>query len=308
MPTYHLANVVDDYLMKISHVIRGEEWLPSAPFHILLYKALGWESSMPEFAHLPLLLKPSGKGKLSKRDGDKLGFSVFPLEWMDVKENTYSSGYREDGYLPEAFINFIALLGWSPGYEQEIFSMNELIENFSLENISKSGAKFDIEKVKWYNQQYLKLLSNKDLSVFLLDQLKAKNIECSQEKAEQICYLMKERITFSTQIWTNTKYFFQSPQEFDRKVIKKRWNEQVATVFVDYVNALQELNNFNAHTAKETLNTTLEKHELNIGRIMQVLRVSITGLGAGPDLMPIMEIIGKEFVIDRINSFLKQHS
>src|SRR5688572_19828613 len=218
MPTYHLANIVDDHLMGITHVIRGEEWLPSAPLHVLLYRYFGWEDTMPEFAHLPLLLKPDGNGKLSKRDGDKFGFPVFPLQWTDPFTNETSMGYRESGYLPDAFVNFLAFLGWNPGTQQEIFSMQELIEAFSVERIGKSGTKFDQAKVKWYNEQYLRALPNHELAKFLLQATEEHGVSCTPEKAEQIVAVMKERVSFPQEFWREAAYFFVAPQQYNEQV------------------------------------------------------------------------------------------
>src|SRR6478609_4494793 len=246
MPTYHLANVVDDYLMKISHVIRGEEWLPSAPLHVLLYKFLGWEKEMPEFAHLPLLLKADGNGKLSKRDADKAGFPIFPINWTDPKTNEFSVGFRENGYLPEALLNFLAFLGWNPGTEQEIFSMKELIEAFTIERIGKAGAKFDIHKAQWFNQQYLRAKSNDELANYLLSSLKEKSIECSEEKASKICSALKERVTFPKDFWEQGKFFFIAPTQFDDQVISKKWNEETVKFLSAYSEELKSLSSITA--------------------------------------------------------------
>ncbi len=304
MPTYHLANVVDDHLMEISHVIRGEEWLPSAPLHVLLYQYFGWQDSMPQFAHLPLLLKPDGNGKLSKRDADKHGYPVFPLDWIDPKTLELSMGFREKGYLPEALTNFLAMLGWNPGTEQELFTLDELIEIFSVERINKSGAKFDIEKGKWFNQQYLKNIDNDKLAVGLLDLLKEKNIDCSRENASSICGLLKERVTFPWEFWSNGQYFFFGPEEYDRKVIKKKWNDEVKLILGEYKNALDDVDHLSHESALQILNIVLEKNGIGLGRVMQALRVVITGLGGGPDLMKIMELIGREEVVNRIEKAL----
>src|SRR5574343_23277 len=252
MPTYHLANVVDDYLMNISHVIRDEEWLPSAPLHVLLYRYLGWEEVMPQFAHLPLLLKPDGNGKLSKRDGDRLGFPVFPLEWKDPFSGEISSGYREKGYIPEAFVNMLALLGWNPGTTQEIFSMDELVEAFTVERISKSGAKFDAAKTKWFNQQYLRSKSNADLADIFLAELNEKGISTDKNYVEQVCALVKEKAQFSNEFWSLASYFFEEPTAFDAEVIKKRWKDQAPDFIGAFTNALASLEDF-SHTSIENL-------------------------------------------------------
>ncbi len=305
MPTYHLANVVDDYLMKISHVIRGEEWLPSAPLHVLLYKYLGWENQMPQFAHLPLLLKPDGNGKLSKRDADKMGFPIFPLNWIDPLTGEQAKGYKESGYLPEALINFLAFLGWNPGTTQEIFSMNQLIETFTIERIGKAGAKFDILKAQWFNQQYLKAKSDEELTPYLLDSLAAEKIECSHEKALKICIVMKERVTFPQDFWLQGKFFFQAPTSFDEQVIAKKWNDETVKVLAAYRDELGKLAVVTSDVAKSTLETVTAKLGIATGKILQPLRVSITGGASGPDLMITMEILGREEVMSRIEYALK---
>ncbi|MDX5348011.1 MAG: glutamate--tRNA ligase, partial [Hymenobacteraceae bacterium] len=306
MPTYHLANIVDDHLMGITHVIRGEEWLPSAPLHVLLYRYLGWEDTMPQFAHLPLLLKPDGNGKLSKRDGDKLGFPVFPLNWNDPNSGELSSGYREAGYMPEAFINFLALLGWNPGTQQEIFSMQELIDAFSIERIGKSGTRFDIQKARWFNEQYLRAKPNEELAHYLLGALHEHGMDCPLEKAEKIVGLMKERVTFPQDFWREAAYFFVAPTEYNEKVASKKWNAQVASVFEEYKNELATLEPFTAVTVKETLMNLLEKHGMKIGQVMQALRLAVTGLEAGPDLMEIIEVIGRDETTRRIENALEK--
>lgn len=305
MPTYHLANVVDDYLMKISHVIRGEEWLPSAPLHILLYRYLGWEKEMPQFAHLPLLLKPDGNGKLSKRDADRLGFPIFPLNWKDPETGEVSTGYREAGYLPEAFVNFLAFLGWNPGTTQEIFSMEELIQEFSLERINKAGAKFDILKAQWYNQHYLRLKPAEELADILLASLKKENIACSHEKVLKIIEVMRDRVTFPQDFWEQGHYFFRAPERYDEGVVNKRWNADAVKVLSAFRDALEPLEGLKAETAKNTLESVTATLGIGTGKILQALRVSITGAGGGPDLMMIMEIIGKNEVIKRIDHALK---
>ena len=304
MPTYHLANVVDDHLMKISHVIRGEEWLPSAPMHVLLYQYFGWADTMPQFAHLPLLLKPDGNGKLSKRDADKHGYPVFPLDWKDPKTNEISMGFKGQGYLPEAITNFLAMLGWNPGTEQELFTLDELIDSFSIDRINKSGAKFDIEKGKWFNQQYLKNSDDKKLAHGFLILLKEKDVACSEEKAIAICGLMKERITFPQEFWTNGQYFFYAPEEYDQKVIRKKWNDEAKLILADYKEALKSVDTLTKESALGTLNTILEKQGVGLGKVMQALRVVITGAAGGPDLMGIMEVLGKDESINRIEQAL----
>lgn len=305
MPTYHLANVVDDYLMKISHVIRGEEWLPSAPLHVLLYKFLGWEKEMPQFAHLPLLLKPDGNGKLSKRDADRLGFPIFPLTWKDPESGEVAVGYKENGYLPEALINFLALLGWNPGTEKEIFSIDELIAEFSLERINKAGARFDIQKAQWFNQHYLRQKPVEELADILLDSLSREGVDCSREKALKITELMRDRVTFPQDFWELGKYFFRAPTSYDESVVSKRWNADAARVFTAYRDAIADVATFDAASAKSTLETVTASAGLGVGKVMPALRLVITGTGGGPDLMAIMEIIGKEEVRSRIDHALK---
>ncbi|MFT2009628.1 glutamate--tRNA ligase [Pontibacter sp. 13R65] len=301
MPTYHLANIVDDHLMEITHVIRGEEWLPSAPLHVLLYRYLGWEDTMPEFAHLPLLLKPDGNGKLSKRDGDKLGFPVFPLRWTDPFSGELSSGYREAGYLPEAFVNFLAFLGWNPGTQQEIFSLEELAQEFSVERIGKSGTRFDIQKARWFNEQYLRAKPDTELATYLLAALEEHQITCTPEKAEKIAGLMKERVSFPQDFWQEAAYFFVAPTEYSEKVASKKWNTQAVEVFQEFKNELPALSDFNADSVKALLLQILERRGMKIGQVMQALRLAVTGAEAGPDLMQIIEVIGKEETANRID-------
>lgn len=305
MPTYHLANVVDDYLMKISHVIRGEEWLPSAPLHVLLYRYLGWEDVMPRFAHLPLLLKPDGNGKLSKRDAERMGFPIFPLDWTDPSTGETVPGFRETGYLPEALVNFLAFLGWNPGTEQELFTMEGLVEAFSIERIGKAGAKFDIQKAQWYNQQYLRRKPAPELADHLLDALEKEGVPCTREKALAIAQLMSDRITFPKEIWEHGKYFFQAPAEFDEKAAAKRWNEEAAKVVGAFSDALAETNPFDAAGIKATLEEVTAANGIAPGKIMAALRLAVTGVSGGPDLMAIMEVIGRDEVRARIAFALK---
>lgn len=300
MPTYHLANVVDDYLMKISHVIRGEEWLPSAPLHVLLYRFLGWEKEMPQFAHLPLLLKPSGDGKLSKRDADQLGFPIFPLTWKDPVSGEDAIGYKEAGYLPDALINFLAFLGWNPGTTQELFSMEELIQAFSIERIGKAGTKFDILKAQWFNQQYLRSKPDSELADYLLVSLGKERISCTKEKAIEIAQLMKERVTFPKDFWEQSKFLFIAPSVFDEQVVSKKWNDEAVKVISAYKDALSTLPTFDAIIAKAVLEEVTASLSIGTGKILQALRLSITGLGVGPDLMISMEIMGKDEVVKRI--------
>ncbi len=306
LPTYHLANVVDDHLMQITHVIRGEEWLPSAPLHVLLYRYLGWEHNMPAFAHLPLILKPDGKGKLSKRSADKLGIPVYPLEWRDPVTEELSKGFREEGYLPEALVNFLALLGWNPGTEEELFDMDALIKAFSLEKIGKSGARFDIEKAKWFNQQYLKKKENSELATYLLKDLEMAGIDCPKEKAEAICGLLKERVTFPGEFIRQGMYFFRAPEEYDEKVVRKKWNDEAKRVLTGFARELEHVVNPDRSVFAEKLNAVLEREDIKIGRIMQALRLALTGTGSGPDLMEIMVVLGKDEVIKRIDEALKR--
>ncbi|MEM8969743.1 MAG: glutamate--tRNA ligase [Bacteroidota bacterium] len=307
LPTYHLANVVDDYLMKISHVIRGEEWLPSAPLHVLLYRYLGWEESMPEFAHLPLLMNPDGKGKLSKRSGDRFGFSVYPFDWKNPQSEEVSPGFRESGYLPEATVNFLALLGWHPGNEEELFSLEELVKAFGLDRVSKAGAKFDIEKAKWFNQQYLKELPNSSLAKYLLKDLSENGIESSPEKAEQVCGLMKERITFPQEIWSTAQYFYQPPEHYDEKMVRKKWKAEASDALLAYAEVLEGSDEkLSAESAKQQLQQLLEDRQMGLGKVMPALRLALTGQGGGPDLMSTMEVLGRQEVMSRIRQAVEQ--
>ena len=305
MPTYHLAHVVDDYLMKISHVIRGEEWLPSAPLHVLLYKYLGWENEMPQFAHLPLLLKPDGNGKLSKRDADQMGFPIFPLTWKDPETNEVAIGYREAGYLPDALLNFLAFLGWNPGTTQEIFSLAELTQAFSLERINKAGAKFDIHKAQWYNQQYLRMKSDAELAGYLLESLRKEGISVPREKAVKIASVMKERVTFPKDFWEQGRFFFIAPEKYDDGVANKKWNDEAVKVLTAFKESVRRSEGLTAASAKEMLEAVTASLGIGTGKILQALRLSITGGGGGPDLMLTMEIIGKDEVIARIEHALK---
>jgi len=306
MPTYHLANIVDDHLMEISHVIRGEEWLPSAPLHVLLYRYLGWESTMPQFAHLPLLLKPDGTGKLSKRDGDRLGFPVFPLEWhgtdAETGQPTVSSGYRESGYLPEAFINFLAFLGWNPGSQQEVFSMDELVQAFSIDRVSKSPARFDQNKVKWFNEHYLRAKSNAELAPYLINALAEHGISCEPAKAEQIVGVMKERVSFPKDFWMEARYFFQAPTSYDEQVVSKKWNPQVSAALAAYATALSSTADPSAESLKALFNQTAEAQGMKPGQVLQMLRVAVTGAAAGPDLFETLAILGTTEVAQRLQA------
>ena len=305
MPTYHLANVVDDYLMKITHVIRGEEWLPSAPLHVLLYRYFGWEDVMPNFSHLPLLLKPEGNGKLSKRDGDKLGFPVFPLQWQDPITKEISSGYRESGYFPDAVVNLLAFLGWNPGTEQEIFSLEELTQAFSFEHIHKAGAHFNPEKAKWFNQQYLhKKTIDELVQVFtpiLSGHLKNNSIEAKDRNfIEAVCLLVKDKATFVSDFWNLSSYLFISPTEYDTDVIKKRWNEKSPTFFESLNQNLKNLSPFQKTEIDQIIKQTCETLGIKTGEVMQLIRVIISGKGSGVDLLGMMELLGRDEICIRI--------
>lgn len=304
MPTYHLANIVDDHLMEISHVIRGEEWLPSLPLHVMLYKSLGWEDTMPEFAHLPLLLKPTGKGKLSKRDGDKMGFPVFPLEWESL-DGEIAMGYRETGYYPEAFVNLLALLGWNPGTEQEIFSMDQLINNFSLEKVNKAGARFDPEKAKWFNHQYLIRKDDEQIAAEFEKILLDKGIETGKDKVVAIVGLVKERCSFVSDMWEQASFFFGKPQEYDRKVIKKRWKENTAEELNKIKKLVVQLDDFDPETIEKTIKEYIQENELNMGQIMNSMRVSLVGGSKGPGLNNIIHVLGKEEFAERIETAIE---
>lgn len=302
MPTYHLANVVDDHLMKISHVIRGEEWLPSLPLHVMLYRAFGWEQTMPEFAHLPLLLKPSGKGKLSKRDGDALGFPVFPLEWTDPKTGEVSNGYREEGYFPEAFVNMLALLGWNPGTEKEIISMRDLISSFDINKVHKSGAKFDHEKAKWFNHKYLSGRSDEKLARLYQEILRKKGIKVEDSYVISVVKLIKERVNFVSEFWDQSYFFFQAPTEYDAKVVKKRWKEQTADILSELKEQFAELENFDHERIEKAVQDFLEGKEFGMGQVMNPLRLTLVGAGIGPSVLDIAELLGKEETLKRIQA------
>lgn len=304
LPTYHLANIVDDYLMEITHVIRGEEWLPSLPLHFKLYEALGWSESRPLFAHLPLLLKPTGQGKLSKRDGDKFGFPVFPLKWVSP-EGEVSRGYREDGYLPDAFINMLALLGWNPGIDREIFSMDELIELFSLERVGKSGSRFDPEKAKWFNQQYIKITSDAELAAMFQPVLKEKGISVSDTTAAKVCGLIKERATFVSDFWELSSYFFEAPKTYDEKVAAKFWKGENPARIAALRGILSSIDNFSAPNTEEIVHNWITSNELPMGQVMNSLRLAIVGESKGPGMFEIMAVIGKEETLRRIDAAIE---
>ncbi len=295
MPTYHLANVVDDYKMKISHVIRGEEWLPSAPLHVLLYKYLNWEDSMPKFAHLPLILKPDGNGKLSKRDGDRLGFPVFPLEWKDPNSGEISSGYRENGYFNESFINMLAFLGWNPGNAKELYSIKELINDFTLERVGKSGAKFDPEKTKWFNQQHLRNKTNTELAVLM-----KKNVSYDVDISylEGVAELMKERASFVHELLEDD-YFFTAPDNFDEKTFRKKWKENTASIMTDLKTVFENDSAFSISSIEENFKNFLETNSLGMGAVLPCLRLILTGKGMGPSVFAIASLLGKTEVLNR---------
>lgn len=301
LPTYHLANIVDDHLMEVSHVIRGEEWLPSAPLHVLLYEAFGWTDSMPAFVHLPLLLKPDGKGKLSKRDGDRLGFPVFPLEWHDPKSGEVSSGYREAGYLPEAVINFLALLGWNPGDDREIMSMDELIEAFSFEHCSRSGAKFDYEKGKWFNHKYLQEIDDNSLAKMFMPTLKEKGIDgYSEAYIAKAVGMVKGRISFVKDLWEQAAFFFVRPTSFNEKDIKKRWKEDTPRIMNELISVLEGIDDFSSKNAEEIVLGWITQNEYHTGNVMNAFRLAVVGECKGPHMFDITELMGKDETIARI--------
>ena len=319
MPTYHLAHIVDDILMEITHAVRGEEWLPSAPAHLLIYRYLGWEDVMPQYAHLPLLLKPDGNGKLSKRDGDKLGFPVFPLEWKDPATNEISSGYREQGYFPEAMINIIALLGWNPGHNTEMMSMEELIEQFSFEKVSKSGAKFDPEKAKWFNQQYLRKKDDKELAIEFMKDLNKRGLNPDAAYVENVCRLIKEKAHFIKEFWELGSFFFIAPAEYDADVIKKKWSENAKAAITkakddliksgmgsEFMERFQSNNKYNASEYEKAFKQSCESIGVSPGTIMQVFRVCISGIGGGPALWEMAELLGKDEVVKRLETALER--
>lgn len=303
MPTYHLANVVDDHLMKITHVIRGEEWLPSAPLHVLLYRAFGWEQ--PKFAHLPLILKPDGNGKLSKRDGDRLGFPVFPLEWKDPNSGEISSGYREKGYFPDAFINMLAFLGWNPGTEQELFSLAELVKEFKLERVGKAGAKFDADKTKWFNQQYLRAKSNEELAELFKPYVEAAGYDASNEFLSKVCGMLKERSSFIQEMLKEGNYFFEAPQEYDEKTSRKKWKENASHLMSDWKEALNSASDFSETNLEALFKSLIESKELGIGAVLPLFRLVVTGRGMGPSMFEIASLLGKEEVVKRIEKGIK---
>ena len=306
LPTYHLANIVDDHLMEISHVIRGEEWLPSAPLHVLLYKAFGWEDTMPEFAHLPLLLKPDGNGKLSKRDGDRLGFPVFPLEFHNQKDGSVSSGYREEGYYPEAVINFLALLGWHATGDQEMYTMQELIEQFSLERVSKSGAKFDYEKGKWFNHQYLQLKSNEELAEQFMPYLEAKELSGDKVTVAKVIGLTKDRVNFVSELWDQVNFFFVAPTEYDEKSLKKRWKEDSPKHMTEMLALLEAHDDWSAEGLDNLIMPWIAEKEYGVGIVMNAFRICLVGAARGPHIWNITDVLGKEETLARVRTALKK--
>jgi glutamyl-tRNA synthetase len=300
MPTYHLAHIVDDIEMEVSHAVRGEEWLPSAPSHVLIYRYLGMEDKMPLFAHLPLILKTDGNGKLSKRD--KSGIPMFPLNWYDERTKESYVGYRESGFFPEAFVNMLAMLGWNPGTTQEIFSMEELIQAFSFERVNKSGAKFDPEKTKWFNQQYLRMKSDAALAALFIPILKEKGITAEQHFVENVCRLVKEKAHFVSEFWSNGNYFFIAPSAYDADVIKKRWNEQSANFIKTVTESFKGLTSFTAAETESTFKETAEKVGVGAGQVMQLFRVCLSGVGGGPMLFEMVELLGKDEVVKRLET------
>lgn len=303
MPTYHLANIVDDHLMKISHVIRGEEWLPSLPLHVMLHRSFGWEE--PQFAHLPLLMKPTGKGKLSKRDGDKLGFPVFPLYWPYGET---SRGYREDGYFPEAFVNMLALLGWNPGTEQEIFSMEQLIAGFSLERVGKSGSQFDPEKAKWFNHQYMQLRDNSELAANFNKILKEKGIEAELSKVEELTAMVKERVNFIPELWDQTDFFFIAPVKYDETIVAKRWDSKSEAIIIELIEVLGSIDDFSSAGTEQKVKDWLNDRGLGMGAVMPLFRLLIVGAARGPHLFDIIAWIGKEETLSRLRRGIKSLS
>ena len=305
MPTYHLANVVDDHLMQITHVIRGSEWTNSTPSHILLYRYFGWENEMPIFSHMPLLLKPDGKGKLSKRDGDRLGFPVFPLEWINHETNEKSSGYREAGYFPDAFINFLVLLGWNPGINQEIFTKEELIQLFSLERIGKSGSKFDQEKAKWFNHQYLQQKSNDELASAFSTILISKGIKPENFLVSRIIDLVKDRASFIADFWDLTHYFFQAPTSYDPQIIKKRWKEDTPQILEEIAQCLSNIKEYNSIEIESAIKQYVEKNQYNIGYLLNTLRLSLVGSSLGPSVFEIASILTVDETVRRIRKAIQ---
>ena len=305
LPTYHRANIVDDHLMEITHVIRGEEWLPSAPLHVLLYRALGWEDTMPRFAHLPLLLKPQGNGKLSKRDGDKFGFPVFPLEWHDPKTGEVSRGFREDGYFPEAVINFLALLGWNPGTEQEIFSMDELIEQFDLNKCSKSGAKFDYKKMIWFNHEYMLRKSDREIAEDFAPIVAGNGVDVPFERVEKVVGMMKDRVDFVKELWPLCSFFFLAPTEYDEKTVHKRWKEYSAQQMRELGEVLEGIDDFSVEGQENVVMKWVEQKGYKLGDVMNAFRLALVGIGKGPGMFDISAFLGKEETLARLRKAIE---
>ena len=300
LPTYHLANIVDDHLMEITHVIRGEEWLPSAPLHVLLYQAFGWEDTMPRFAHLPLLLKPEGKGKLSKRDGDRLGFPVFPLEWHDPKTGEVSLGYRESGYFPEAVINFLAFLGWNPGTEREMYSIDELAELFDITKCSKAGARFDYQKGIWFNHEYILAKSAAEIAEIFAPIVAENGVDESMERITKVVEMMKDRVNFVKELWPLCKFFFVAPTEYDEKTRKKRWKEDSAQQLTELMEVLKTIDDFSVEGQESIVHQWIEQKEYKLGNIMNAWRLTLVGEGKGPGMFDISAFLGKQETLDRM--------
>ena len=300
LPTYHLANIVDDHLMEITHVIRGEEWLPSAPLHVLLYQAFGWEDTMPRFAHLPLLLKPEGKGKLSKRDGDRLGFPVFPLEWHDPKTGEVSSGYRESGYFPEAVINFLAFLGWNPGTEREMYSIDELAELFDITKCSKAGARFDYQKGIWFNHEYILAKSAAEIAEIFAPIVAENGVDESMERITKVVEMMKDRVNFVKELWPLCKFFFVAPTEYDEKTRKKRWKEDSAQQLTELMQVLEGIDDFSVEGQEGIVHQWIEQKGYKLGNIMNAWRLTLVGEGKGPGMFDISAFLGKQETLGRM--------
>lgn len=300
LPTYHLANIVDDHLMEITHVIRGEEWLPSAPLHVLLYRAFGWEDTMPTFAHLPLLLKPEGKGKLSKRDGDRLGFPVFPLEWHDPKTGDVSSGYRESGYFPEAVVNFLALLGWNPGTEQELFTLDELVEAFDIHKCSKAGARFDYQKGIWFNHEYMLKKSNEEVANLFAPIVANNGVDETMERITKVVAMMKDRVNFVKELWPLCSFFFIAPTEYDEKTVKKRWKADSAKVMGELADVLEGIDDFSVEGQEPVVMKWVEEKGYKLGDVMNAFRLTLVGIGKGPGMFDISAFLGKEETLKRM--------
>ena len=305
LPTYHLANIVDDHLMEITHVIRGEEWLPSAPLHVLLYRAFGWEDTMPTFAHLPLLLKPEGKGKLSKRDGDRLGFPVFPLEWHDPKTGDVSSGYRESGYFPEAVVNFLALLGWNPGTEQELFTLDELVQAFDIHKCSKAGARFDYQKGIWFNHEYMLKKSNEEVANLFAPIVANNGVDETMERITQVVAMMKDRVNFVKELWPLCSFFFIAPTEYDEKTVKKRWKADSAKVMGELADVLEGIDDFSVEGQEPVVMKWIEEKGYKLGDVMNAFRLTLVGIGKGPGMFDISAFLGKEETLKRMRKAIE---